>query len=466
MDGTSDDRAPAGESSAAETPGSGAAYPAGSGDDGRLSAAASDDATSRFLAAASDALSRSLDEETTRSTLVSLVVPALADWCAVHVRGHASATRLAAVAHADPSLLPPTRDLLDRSATLRDAVERLFQAGAQASPLLPAKEADPSRGTASASALDRPCASSRDGCSAAGDSSIVSLPLVAAGEVIGVLTIAAERSTGEAVPLALVQEVARRAATMLAHAKRFRAAQDALTTRGEFLGTVSHDLRTPLSTIGGHAQLLRRRAVRLGALQAEQLLPSLGEIEKTVAHMAAQVDDLLDIARLEMGRSLDLNPHPCDMLPLLRRVAAATGQVSGRHRLIVTTDIATFVGEWDAIRIERVLANLVDNAIKYSPDGGDVAISVSRLARDGDWGAAVTIRDGGMGIPADELPHIFDRFYRGRAVAGKIRGNGIGLASARTIVEQHGGAVTVESEVGVGSTFTVWLPLRPPTWHA
>lgn len=116
----------------------------------------------------------------------------------------------------------------------------------------------------------------------------------------------------------------------------------------------------------------------------------------------------------------------------------------------------------DEARVHRVLANLLNNAIKYSPDGGAVRVSVN--ATDGSHGksAVLVVRDEGVGIPSDDLPHVFDRFRRGANVVGRFAGTGLGLASARQLVELHGGTISVESEEGKGSTFVVRLPLTPP----
>jgi signal transduction histidine kinase len=124
----------------------------------------------------------------------------------------------------------------------------------------------------------------------------------------------------------------------------------------------------------------------------------------------------------------------------------------------VETDLADLVGRWDRGRLGRVLDNLLSNAIKYSPGGGEVVVALS--SQDG-W-AVVAVRDQGVGIPVAELSRVFDRWFRGRNVSGRMRGSGIGLAGTRQIVEQHGGSIEVTSEEDVGSTFTIRLPLTEP----
>jgi signal transduction histidine kinase len=125
----------------------------------------------------------------------------------------------------------------------------------------------------------------------------------------------------------------------------------------------------------------------------------------------------------------------------------------------VESALESLEGRWDASRLERVIGNLLDNAVKYSPAGGDIVISVSREASESrDW-AVLAVSDQGLGIPADQLGHVFERFQRGRNVTGRISGAGIGLSGVKQIVEQMGGSISVVSTEGAGSTFTVRLPL-------
>jgi signal transduction histidine kinase len=126
---------------------------------------------------------------------------------------------------------------------------------------------------------------------------------------------------------------------------------------------------------------------------------------------------------------------------------------------MVDTAETELLGEWDTARIERVICNLVNNSIKYSPHGSQIALALRREhAVDGAW-AVLTVSDQGVGIPADELARVFDRYYRGRNVVGKVHGTGIGLAGVRQIMEQHGGQIAVTSTEGSGTTVSVRFPL-------
>jgi signal transduction histidine kinase len=177
-------------------------------------------------------------------------------------------------------------------------------------------------------------------------------------------------------------------------------------------------------------------------------------IETNSARAAALLDELLDIARLEAGQSLNLERRPTDLVQLVERVAHGYQMGSERHRITVDGGQPELVGHWDAARLARVFDNLLGNAVKYSPEGGAIEV---RVSCDGPW-AVVTVTDDGLGIPEGEQARVFDRFYRGQNVAEQVAGSGVGLAGARHIVEQHGGSISVQSQVGIGSTFTVRLP--------
>jgi signal transduction histidine kinase len=175
--------------------------------------------------------------------------------------------------------------------------------------------------------------------------------------------------------------------------------------------------------------------------------------------MAGQIEELLDVAQLQAGQSAPLRSRPTDLVDLVRGVMAAhEGDLAG-HRLRLDAPPEPIVGRWDAVRIRRVVENLVSNAIKYSPAGGEIVVAVRPERGDGHAWAVFSVRDHGIGIPAADLPSIFSSFFRGSNVDAETGGFGLGLAGAHQIVIQHGGRIDVTSEVGVGTTFTVRLPL-------
>jgi PAS domain S-box-containing protein len=228
--------------------------------------------------------------------------------------------------------------------------------------------------------------------------------------------------------------------------------------REEFLATVSHDLKNPLGGVKATAQLLLRRLRRGEPPDPARLERGLAAIDQAASRMVGLIDDLVDAARLRAGEALDLRPEPVDLVALARRCVEQYAATTQEHALRVVAEVPELVGTWDGARLERVVANLLTNAIKYSPGGGAVVVRVAREAdAAGSW-AVLSVRDRGLGIPAADLPRVFDRFRRGTNVGG-IGGAGLGLAGAARIVEQHGGAVGVESAEGRGTTVTVRLPL-------
>lgn len=221
--------------------------------------------------------------------------------------------------------------------------------------------------------------------------------------------------------------------------------------KDDFLTAVAHDLKTPLTVIRGLTQLIAREETR-GAAPNERLLDHLGTITETTSRMTTMINGLLDLTRLEITSALQLEREELDLAALLRR-AASEQKHHTRHPISVEAE-GPVVGFWDRQRLERIIGNLLSNAIRYSPAGGPIHCTAGVV----EDMAVLSVTDSGIGIPEDDLPHIFERFYRGSNTDG-IDGAGIGLAGVRTIVEQHGGWITVESGPQGGSTFTVRLPL-------
>ncbi len=289
------------------------------------------------------------------------------------------------------------------------------------------------------------------------------VPLADSAGVLGVLAVLSqERSAfGEEDERRLLS-LAALAGAAIREARLREQALEAVRARDDFLTSVSHDLRNPLASIKAHADLLHRRATRSSVPEAQAMAPSLAQISARVSRMAAQLQQLLDLARLEIGQPLDLQRELTDLAALARRVVEEALQTAGRHAVRVEA-AGPLVGNWDPARLERVLTNLLDNAIKYSPAGGEVVVSVESEGSGPEAWAVLRVRDRGIGIPADDLPRVFERFHRGANVAGRIPGTGLGLAGAKQIVEQHGGSIAVESQEGQGTTVTVRLPLGVAT---
>jgi PAS domain S-box-containing protein len=231
--------------------------------------------------------------------------------------------------------------------------------------------------------------------------------------------------------------------------------------REALLGVLAHDLKTPLTVVKANADLLEHFAA-VGRLEPGRVTVRAGAIGAAAGRMAAQIGELLDLARLRAGQPLELVRRPTDLVALAERVVADVATTAPGHAIVVEAAAPALVGTWDGFRLERALANLLTNAIKYSPAGGEVRVRVA--AEDGPAGtlAALSVADRGIGVPTADLGRIFERFGRGGNAVGRFEGEGLGLAGVKQIVEQHGGAVAVESAEGQGSTFTIRLPLERP----
>ncbi len=233
-----------------------------------------------------------------------------------------------------------------------------------------------------------------------------------------------------------------------------RAAQDAVDIRDAFLSIAAHELKNPLTTLLGNAQLLRRRADRAGTY-AERDVRIFSSIAEQATRMNQLIAALLDSSRLETGQ-LQIVPAPLDLVALVQRVLDELVSTLEQHHLSWQAPAQQIVISGDELRLTQVLQNLLGNAIKYSPQGGTITVQAGQDAATG-W---VAIRDQGLGIPAEAIPQLFRRFFRAENVTQqRISGIGVGLYVVHEIVTLHGGRVEVESQEGRGSTFTVRLPL-------
>jgi signal transduction histidine kinase len=224
----------------------------------------------------------------------------------------------------------------------------------------------------------------------------------------------------------------------------------------QFVSNVSHELRTPATTIKLYANLLDRHLD-----DREKLLSYLDALRQEADHQARLVEEILQISRIDAGRmELDLASIP---LGELVSDLLAERQLRAEERglaLEYQASPSELIALIDPQRIEQVIDNLVDNAFRYTPQGGRVTVATDEVEEQGRGWAVLRVIDTGMGIPEEEQPHLFERFFRGeRAQEQNITGTGLGLAIVKEIVALHGGRVTVESTVDEGSTFSVWLPL-------
>jgi len=228
--------------------------------------------------------------------------------------------------------------------------------------------------------------------------------------------------------------------------------EDLFTRQRRFLADVSHELRTPLTVIKGNVGLIRK----LGEADEE----SLNGIEQEVDRLTRMVGDLLLLAQAESGR-LPLALAPVEIDTVLLEVFQQMRVLAGEKVQIRMTEIDQVQVIGDRDRLKQVLLNLVGNAVQYTPTGGTVSLALRKTGAQ----VQIIINDTGHGIPASDLPHIFERFFRGeksRKRSSTSSGFGLGLSIAFWIVKAHGGTIEVTSKEGKGTTFCVWLPLAGP----
>ena len=221
--------------------------------------------------------------------------------------------------------------------------------------------------------------------------------------------------------------------------------QEANRLKSEFLASMSHDLRTPVNAIIGHTRILLRRSK--DALD-ERSFRNLDNIRVSADNLLILINDILDLSRIEAGR-VDISPEDVDLGQLVRDcVTSVRPLVKSDVELLKRVDEAKV--NTDSVRLRRVVMNLLSNAVKFT-DQGSITVS---LRQDGD-GVELAVADTGHGIPAEDLPHIFDEFRQVDRDGAEKEGTGLGLSIARKSVELLGGTLTAVSEVGVGTTFTV-----------
>jgi two-component system NtrC family sensor kinase len=229
--------------------------------------------------------------------------------------------------------------------------------------------------------------------------------------------------------------------------------------KSNLLAMVSHELRTPLATIKGYSTMILDYFPKLSSNEKKDYLKS---IDNSTDRLAKLVDNLLDTSRMEAGL-LKLHKAPVSISKLMQEVAAEARIRAYQHHIALILDKRMPKVNIDAKRIQQVLDNLIDNAIKYSPQEAEILLSVRRDRRQ----LIISVADKGPGIPADELTNIFDRMYRiEQRLTSGVEGIGLGLSICRRLVEAHGGRIWVQSEMGKGSTFYFTLPIATATKRA
>jgi PAS domain S-box-containing protein len=402
----------------------------------------------RFLADASKSLAALVDYDSTMQKVARLAVPSFADWCAVDVVDPDGSLRRVAVAHANPSKVELAHELHRRYPPDPDApqgVPRILRTG---QPELISEITDALLvETVKDEELRRIMRE-------LGLKSYLGVPLRARGKTVGAITFVAAESGRrfDATDLAVAEDLAHRAGIAMENARLYSEVREADRRKDEFLAMLAHELRNPLAPIRNALQIMKQTGADAAMRGRVREM-----MERQVQHMTRMVDDLLDVSRITRGK-IELRKEVVDLASVVGRTVEATRPLIEDRRQELTVDLPSGPVhlEADPTRLEQVLANVLNNAAKYTDHGGHIWLT----ARQEGGEFVLRVRDTGVGILADMLPRIFEPFVQSDRVLHQSQGGlGIGLTLVRSLVEMHGGTVTAHSEgPGKGSEFIVRLP--------
>jgi signal transduction histidine kinase len=293
---------------------------------------------------------------------------------------------------------------------------------------------------------------------AEGGRSVLVVPLGHPGKVAGSLMLAfrSRRTIGED-DVAAAQALASHVTVAVENARLIGSLRQAEQLKGEFLSIAAHELKTPVTSLRGYAQLTRRHLSTATEPNVPRIAQALEVIDRQSTKLGSLVSQLLDVSRLESDH-LTLAPAETDLVALAEGVVRMARLNAPEHEIVLTAP-GPVVASVDALRLEQVVQNLLDNAVKFSPEGSRIDISV-RLA-DADE-AEIVVADQGVGIPDEHLPHIFERAYQGGEVH-RTAGLGLGLFISRQVVELHGGRIEATSPPGGGARLAITLPVHSPS---
>ncbi|HTB78972.1 MAG TPA: ATP-binding sensor histidine kinase [Polyangiaceae bacterium] len=404
--------------------------------------------TVRFLANAGAELAESLDADQIFDKLTRLLVPELADWCAIDVLDDSRQIHRVAARHVDPA---------------KEALVREFQQNQGpdwSSPQPPAVVLRTGASLLIENATDDVVRSSTRNAEhlrlvrALGVRSVVSVPMITRGRTVGVITCCISDQTRCYGPadVTVAKEMAQRAALAIDNARLVQKAQDAVRVREEFLSVAAHELHTPITSLHLMMQALQRGGV---PVTPETVRQTFSVADRQVRRLIKLIDELLDVSRIEAHR-FPIERERIDLGALVREIAERFTDDAVRAGSTVSVDMnEAVVGHWDPMRLEQVVSNLLSNALKFG-GGHPIELSVTCTASP-QADARLAVRDHGIGVDPDRLAHIFERFERGVSTR-QYGGLGLGLYIVRSIVDGMGGLVRCEATPGGGATFVVTLP--------
>jgi PAS domain S-box-containing protein len=404
----------------------------------------------KFLSGASVLLASSLDYEETLESVAKLAVPHIADWCSVEMLDEEGNVVQLTVAHKDPKKVKwalelrksnPPIDMNEqtglpnvlrtgKSELYPEITEEMIVAGARNK-----KELELIRSL--------------------GLTSVMIVPIVSKGKSLGAITFVTTETARHfnSSDLDMAEELASRATLAIENARLYQEAQMAVNLRDEFISIASHELKTPLTSLKVYSQILGQRLK--GLVEEEDVKGHLNKIDSQIDKLNKLIRDLLDVSKVQRG-SLDLEEENFDLRELVKEQVDSIQTTTGKHQIIFSPGNKTMIyGDKD--RIGQIVVNLLNNAIKYSPDAEKVKLDLSKSAKE----VVLAVKDYGLGIEKDSQDKIFERFYQANESKNKTYpGLGIGLYISSEIAKRHGGRIKLKSQIGKGSTFYLCLPLR------
>ncbi|MBS2032190.1 MAG: GAF domain-containing protein [Deltaproteobacteria bacterium] len=398
-----------------------------------------------FLAEASKVLAQNLDFDETLHRVCELCTRSLADWAMLGLLGGDGFAQAAFASsrESDNAMLKELRGGFPRTLVPGSLFDRVMRSGQPV--LLPVVDRETVLQNVATPSLQRAILSL--GCESA-----MVLPLVARGQVMGALGLVSRRTERRYGPadLELARELAGRAAVALENTRLYRTAQEAVGLRDTFLMIASHELKTPLTPLKALVEIADRRLRQGGAVDATLI----GRLKRPIAQLSALVEDLLDSARIDSGR-LKFVLARLDLGELITEEVDAFRVSHGERTVKLELGPGPFMVKGDRARLEQVVANLLDNAAKYSPMATALRVRVFTEGAE----VRFSVTDSGIGIPSEQQKRVFERFFRAaNAPISRYGGLGLGLFISRDIVQGHGGRMWLESESGRGATFFVALP--------
>ena len=401
----------------------------------------------RFLADASRSLAGLVDHKSTLQRIASLAVPHFADWCTIYLPEESGTLRPLAVAHVDPAKIQLADELRRRWPPDPNAPGGVYQVFRTRQSVL--VEDVPEEMLRELVKDDEYFEILRT----LGLRSYMCVPLTVRQDIIGVMTFIAAESGRRytAADLALAEDLARRAAIASENARLYATLREESQRKDEFLAMLAHELRNPLAPIRSGLDLL-------GMMGGDAEI--LGPMQQQVDHLVRLVDDLLDVSRIMRGK-IELRKEPVDLASIVGRAVDTVRPSTAKLAQSLSVDMPS-QPVWidaDSVRMTQVIGNLLNNASKYTETGGRIELAVVPQESH----VVVRVRDTGIGISAELLPHVFDLFTQDQRTIDRSQGGlGIGLTVVKNLVEMHGGNVTVRSGGrGQGSEFSVQLPIRP-----